>query len=81
LHEREEEDARKTIEAEACEVIALSGAEHDAFAAAVAPLIAEAQATYGRAMFDLVRDAARGVTAPQLPSPLAGEGNSVPGVR
>jgi TRAP-type C4-dicarboxylate transport system substrate-binding protein len=57
LHEREEEDARRAIEAERCEVVALSAAQHAAFAAAVAPLLAEAQATYGRAMFDLVRAA------------------------
>ena len=54
LHEREEEDARKAIAAEGCEVVALSGAEHDAFAAAVAPLLTEARGMYGREMFELV---------------------------
>jgi tripartite ATP-independent transporter DctP family solute receptor len=59
LHEREEADARKVIAAEGCEVIELSAAEHDAFAAAVKPLLTDAQATYGRALFDLVRAAMR----------------------
>jgi tripartite ATP-independent transporter DctP family solute receptor len=55
LHEREEEDARRSIEAQGCQVVQLSSAEHDAFAAAVAPLIGEARTTYGREMFNLVR--------------------------
>jgi TRAP-type C4-dicarboxylate transport system substrate-binding protein len=59
LHEREEEDARKVIEAQGCEVVELSGAEHDAFAAAVAPLLSEAKGTYGREMFELIRAPAR----------------------
>jgi TRAP-type transport system periplasmic protein len=56
LHVQEEE-ARKAIAAHGCEIVALSTAEHDAFAAAVAPLINEARATFGPALFDL---AARG---------------------
>ncbi len=54
LHEQEEEDARKTIEAQGCEVAELSAAEHEAFAAAVAPLLQEARGTYGQEMFALV---------------------------
>jgi TRAP-type transport system periplasmic protein len=53
LHEQEEEDARKAIEAQGCEIVEPSAAEHDAFVAAVAPLLCEARATFGRALFDL----------------------------
>ena len=58
LHEEEEADARKAIEAQGCEIVELTGAEHDAFAAAVEPLRAEARGTYGREMFELVADKA-----------------------
>jgi tripartite ATP-independent transporter DctP family solute receptor len=54
LHEQEEEDARKAIEAERCEIVEPTAAEHDAFAAAVRPLLDEARGTYGRELFDLV---------------------------
>ena len=53
LHVEEEEAARKAIEAEACELVALTAAEHDAFAAAVRPLLEEARGTYGRELLDL----------------------------
>ena len=53
LHVQEEEDARKAIEAQGCEIVELGAAEHDAFAAAVEPLLNEARATLGRALFDL----------------------------
>lgn len=53
LHVHEEEDARKAIAAQGCEIVELSAAEHDAFAAAVEPLLNEARATFGRALFDL----------------------------
>jgi TRAP-type C4-dicarboxylate transport system substrate-binding protein len=53
LHEQEEEDARKAIEAQGCEIVELSAAEHDAFVAAVDPLLSEGRATFGRALFDL----------------------------
>jgi TRAP-type transport system periplasmic protein len=56
LHEEEEADARKAIEAQGCETVELTGAGHDAFAAAVEPLRAEARGTYGRDMFELVAD-------------------------
>jgi TRAP-type C4-dicarboxylate transport system substrate-binding protein len=53
LHEQEEKDARKAIEAEGCEIVALTAAEHDAFAAAVGPLRDDAGRTYGRELMDL----------------------------
>ena len=52
LHVQEEKDARKAIEAQGCEIVELSATEHDAFAAAVEPLLNEARATFGRALFD-----------------------------
>jgi len=54
LHVQEEEDARAAIAAQGCEIVALTAAEHDAFAAAVQPLLDEARGTYGRELFDLV---------------------------
>ena len=54
LHEQEEKDARTAIEAEGCEIVELTAGEHDAFAAAVQPLLDEARGTYGRELFDLV---------------------------
>ena len=44
---QEEKDARKAIEAQGCEVVELTAAAHDAFAAAVAPLLTEARGTFG----------------------------------
>jgi TRAP-type transport system periplasmic protein len=58
LHVQEEEDARKAIAAQGCEIVALSAGEHDTFVAAVAPLINEARATFGRALFDLTAEPA-----------------------
>jgi TRAP-type transport system periplasmic protein len=58
LHVQEEEDARKAIAAQGCEIVALSAGEHDAFVAAVAPLINEARATFGQALFDLTAEPA-----------------------
>jgi TRAP-type C4-dicarboxylate transport system substrate-binding protein len=46
----EELDARRAIEAQGCRIETLSEAEHDAFARAVAPMMAEASETYGRDM-------------------------------
>ena len=54
LHVREEEDARRTIEAEGCQIAELSPDEHRAFAAAVQPIYGEARAQYGD-LLDLVR--------------------------
>jgi tripartite ATP-independent transporter DctP family solute receptor len=54
LHVREEEDARKTIEAAGCEIAELSSDEHSAFAAAVKPIYGEARGQYGKDLLDLV---------------------------
>jgi TRAP-type transport system periplasmic protein len=53
LHVQEEADAAKAIAAQGCEIVELSAAEHDAFAAAVQPLLDEARGTYGRELFEL----------------------------
>src|SRR6266487_3772286 len=53
LHVQEEEDARKAIEAQGCEIVALTSAEHDAFAAAIEPLVSEARGMFGAALFAL----------------------------
>ena len=45
--------------AQGCAMVELTAAEHDAFAAAVKPLLDEAQTTYGRELFDLVAARAR----------------------
>jgi TRAP-type C4-dicarboxylate transport system substrate-binding protein len=58
LHVQEEEDARKAIAAQGCEIVDLSDAEHDAFVAAVAPLINEARATFGQRLLDLTAEPA-----------------------
>ena len=46
--------SRQAIEAAGCEFVELTPAEHDAFAAAVAPLLADARGIYGEAMFAMV---------------------------
>jgi TRAP-type C4-dicarboxylate transport system substrate-binding protein len=46
----EERDARAAIEAEKCRVEELSANEHELFARAVAPMMAEAEAVYGKEM-------------------------------
>jgi TRAP-type transport system periplasmic protein len=56
LHVQEEEDARKAIEAEGCELVEPTAAEHDAFAAAVQPLLDEARGTYGGELLDLTKE-------------------------
>ena len=53
LHVQEEKEARKAIEAQGCEIVALTAAEHDTFAAAVTPLINDARGTFGTTLFDL----------------------------
>ncbi len=53
LHVAEEDDARKAIAAQGCEITELTAAEHHAFAAAVMPLREEARGTYGRELFDV----------------------------
>ncbi len=53
LHVQEEQEARQAIEAQGCEIVALTAAEHDALAGAVELLIKEARGTFGAALFDL----------------------------
>jgi TRAP-type C4-dicarboxylate transport system substrate-binding protein len=50
----EDGEARRAIEAQGCEIVALSPDEHRAFAAAVQPLRAEVTTSYGREMFGMV---------------------------
>ena len=56
LHVQEEEDARKAIETEGCDIVELTSKEHDAFAAAVQPLLDEASGTFGRELIDLTAE-------------------------
>jgi TRAP-type C4-dicarboxylate transport system substrate-binding protein len=55
LHEHEEEDARRAIEAAGCEIVELTAEQHAAFAAAVQPLLREARGEYGSELFGLVQ--------------------------
>jgi len=50
----EDRDARRAIEAQGCEIVALGADEHREFAAAVQPLLDEAKTTYGKEMFRMV---------------------------
>lgn len=50
----EHTQSRQAIEAAGCEIVELTPAEHDAFAAAVQPLLADAHRIYGEAMFKMV---------------------------
>ncbi len=50
----EHDQSYKAIEAEGCEINALTPKEHEAFVAAVQPLLAEARKTYGETMFRMV---------------------------
>jgi TRAP-type transport system periplasmic protein len=54
LAEDENVASRKTIEAARCEIHELNTKEHDAFAAAVQPLLADARKMYGDQMFRMV---------------------------
>jgi TRAP-type C4-dicarboxylate transport system substrate-binding protein len=54
LAEEEHVESKKIIEAAGCLINALTGAEHDAFVAAVQPLLKDARAMYGDEMFRLV---------------------------
>jgi TRAP-type C4-dicarboxylate transport system substrate-binding protein len=53
LHVKEEEDAEAAIKAEGCEIVTLDGKQHDAFAAAVQPIYAEARKLLGDELFKL----------------------------
>jgi TRAP-type C4-dicarboxylate transport system substrate-binding protein len=48
----EDREARAAIEAAGCEIGTLTADEHAQFRAAVAPLLDDAQKTYGKKMFD-----------------------------
>jgi tripartite ATP-independent transporter DctP family solute receptor len=50
----EDHQARAAILAQGCEITELSADEHAAFAAAVAPLLADARRTYGEKLFAMV---------------------------
>jgi TRAP-type transport system periplasmic protein len=50
----EHDESYKAIEAEGCEINALTPEEHEAFVAAVQPLCADARKTYGDAIFKMV---------------------------
>jgi TRAP-type C4-dicarboxylate transport system substrate-binding protein len=50
----EHDQSYKAIEAEGCEINALTPKEHEAFVAAVQPLLADARKTYGNAMFKMM---------------------------
>jgi tripartite ATP-independent transporter DctP family solute receptor len=54
LHVEEEADARQAIEREDCEIVELTPEQHDAFAAAVQPIMAEAKKLYGNDLFKLL---------------------------
>jgi TRAP-type C4-dicarboxylate transport system substrate-binding protein len=54
LAEQENVDSKKAIEAEGCVINALTPQEHDAFVAAVQPLLNDARSLYGDEMFTLV---------------------------
>jgi len=56
LHVQEEQDARRAIESQGCEIVELSADEHKAFAAAVKPLLDESHGSFGRELFDLAAD-------------------------
>jgi TRAP-type C4-dicarboxylate transport system substrate-binding protein len=53
LHEREEEDARRAIEAQGCEIVELKPEQHAAFVKAVRPIFGEARKQYGDGLFEL----------------------------
>jgi tripartite ATP-independent transporter DctP family solute receptor len=54
LHVREEDESEQTIKTEGGEVVTLDGAQHDAFAATVRPIAAEARKQLGDALFKLI---------------------------
>jgi TRAP-type transport system periplasmic protein len=53
----EHEASRQAIEQAGCEIVQLKAQEHEAFVAAVQPLIADARKMYGEAMFRMVAKA------------------------
>jgi len=55
LHVREEEDARRAIEAQGCEIVELGPDQHAAFVEAVQPIFGEAREQYGDGLFELAQ--------------------------
>ena len=55
LAEEEHAQSRKIIEEAGCEIVELTAQEHEAFVAAVQPLLKDARGLYGDAMFKMVR--------------------------
>jgi TRAP-type transport system periplasmic protein len=55
LHVEEEHEAQRTIAAGGCEIVELTAEGHEAFAAAVKPLLDDAERSYGRALIELMR--------------------------
>ena len=55
LHVQEEDEAQKAIDAEGGVTASLTAAEHEAFFAAVQPLLHEARQTYGDALLGLMK--------------------------
>ena len=53
----EHDESYKAIEAEGCEINALTAKEHEVFVAAVQPLLADARKTYGDVIFKMVPEA------------------------
>ena len=53
LHEHEEEESRRAIEAQGCEIVELDISQHKAFAAAVRPIYQEARQSLGEELFKL----------------------------
>ena len=60
----EHESARRAIDAQGCEIIALDADQHRAFVDAVKPLHAEARVAYGTAMFDRLANETQSSGAP-----------------
>ncbi len=54
LAEEEHTQSRRTIEEAGCDIVELTAAEHDKFVDAVQPLLQDARAMYGDAMFKMV---------------------------
>jgi tripartite ATP-independent transporter DctP family solute receptor len=50
----EDQDARRAIEQQGCEIVELTADQHAAFARAVQPLLDESRGTYGAEMFKMV---------------------------
>jgi TRAP-type C4-dicarboxylate transport system substrate-binding protein len=53
LHEQEEEESRRAIEAQGCEIVELNADQHKAFASAVQPIYHEARQALGDDLFKL----------------------------